>query len=59
MAITYGFTATPPIQTLSVSAQSTVTTTSATPAVYGSMTLTPPQGIYLVIFDKIMTMHQS
>lgn len=37
--------------TNSVSAQSTVTTTSATPATYGSMTLTPIAGTYLVTFD--------
>lgn len=37
--------------TSTVSAQSTVTTTSATPAVYGSMTLTPIAGNYLVSFD--------
>lgn len=37
--------------TSTVSAQTTVTTTSATPAVYGSMTLTPIAGNYLVAFD--------
>lgn len=40
------------IDTLTVSAQTTVTTTSATPATYGSMTLTPIAAKYLVIFDS-------
>lgn len=39
------------IYTQSVSSQSTVTTTSATPALLGSMTLTPTAGTYQVFFD--------
>lgn len=39
------------LMTSTVSAQSTVTTASATPAVYGSMTLTPIAGTYLSHFD--------
>lgn len=39
------------IYTLSVSSQSTTTTTSATPALLNSMTLTPIAGTYQVFFD--------
>lgn len=39
------------IYNLSVSSTSNVTTTSATPALLGSMTLTPIAGTYFVIFD--------
>lgn len=35
----------------SVTATSTITTTSATDSAVGSMTLTPPAGTYIVLFD--------
>jgi hypothetical protein len=47
----YGSIAVQGIYTQSVSSQSTVTTTSATPALLGSMTLTPIAGTYQVFFD--------
>lgn len=47
----YGVISSQALFTYSVSAQTTVTTTSATPATYGSMTLTPVGGTYLAIFD--------
>lgn len=47
----YGVISSQGIASSTVSAQTTVTTTSATPATYGSMTLTPIAGTYFVTFD--------
>lgn len=47
----YAGIATQGIYTLSASATGTVTTTSATPALLGSMTITPIAGTYQVFFD--------
>lgn len=49
--MSYGNVSPQGIYTLSVSSQSNVTTTSATPALLGSMTLTPIAGTYQVFFD--------
>lgn len=51
MSSQYGSIAVQGIYTLSASSQSNVTTTSATPALLGSMTLTPIAGTYQVFFD--------